>query len=82
MFIDMLGVKLYPGYAETRRENGLTLCGKIGEHIRAYRSGKFIPLTLRLEAINTFVLSKIWYRTANVNLLKTHIKLINSSIKL
>ena len=47
----------------------------------SWRSGKFLPLTQRPFSINTYALSKVWFRTGSVNLREGDFKSINSSLK-
>ena len=66
--LDFLGCKLYSNYGSTRRENGEILKEKVRSQINSWKSGKFMPMTSRPWSINTFCLSKLWYRTAILDL--------------
>ena len=49
--------------------------------IGSWRSGKFLPLIQRPFSVNTYAMSKVWYRTSCVNLRESDFLAINSSIK-
>ena len=65
--LDILGVKLFANFNQTRSKNGEILMKKINNLINGWKSGKFMPLLDRSTSINTFALSKIWYRAASIN---------------
>ena len=79
--LDFLGCKLFANYNATRRENGEILQKKVKEKMNKWKSGKFMPLTLRPWSLNTYCLSKLWYRTACVDLRVGDTTTITSSIK-
>ena len=72
---------LYANYGVTRRENGEILKNKVKIKINSWKAGKFMPLTLRPWSINTFCLSKLWYRTACLDLRVGDSTAIASSVK-
>ena len=61
--LDYLGCILYANYCATRRENGEILKKKVKDLIGSWKSGKFLPLTSRPWSLNTYCLTKLWYRT-------------------
>ena len=79
--LDMVGVQLCSTWGETRSKNGDTICSMVSQKIGAWRHGKFMPLSQRPYSINTYALSKVWFRSASVNLREMDFKSINSSIK-
>ena len=79
--LDMVGVQLCATWAATRRENGNNLRGKVANLIGCWRTGKFLPLCLRPHSVNTYALSKVWFRSSTVNLREGDYNAINSSIK-
>ena len=79
--MDILGVKLYARYASTRAENGEILVKKVSDIINRWKSGKFLPLTDRPKSVNTFALSKLWYRAAAIDFKNGDIEKIESKIK-
>ena len=79
--LDYLGVKFYAKYATTRKENGEILKKKVKDQIGSWKAGKFLPLTSRPWSINSYCLSKLWYRTACLDLIISDSTAITSSIK-
>ena len=80
-FLDMLGVKIYSNYTETRRKNGEMLVKGVKETIDRWKSGKFMAFTDRTSCVNTYVLSKIWYKTSAIDFNKGDFEKITSYIK-
>ena len=79
--LDFLGCLLYADYARTRRENGDILSEKITTQMNSWKSGKFLPLTSRPWSINQYSLSKLWYRTACIDLRVGDSRKISTSVK-
>ena len=79
--LDMVGVQLCSSWSKTRRKNGDTLQQRINLVLGSWRSGKFMPLTLRPWSANTFALSKVWFRCATVNLREADFTAIMSCLK-
>ena len=67
--LDYLGCKLFASYSKTRKENGSDLKKKVSDQIKNWKSGKFMPFTSRPWSLNVYCLSKIWYKTACLDLL-------------
>ena len=55
--LDILGVKLFANFNQTRTKNGEILIKKINDLINIWKSGKFMPLLDRPTSINTYALS-------------------------
>ena len=64
-----------------RMETGDSIRSKVQKLIGGWRAGKFLPLIQRPFSVNTYALSKVWYRTSCVNLRESDLVAINSSIK-
>ena len=79
--LDYLGVQLYADYSKTRKANGEALQNKVKVKINSWKSGKFLPLTSRPWSLNSFCPSKLWYRTACIDLRIGDSDTIQSSIK-
>ena len=79
--LDMVGVQLCATWTQTRTKNGNILKEKVSKICRSWKAGKFMPVILRPYSINTFVLSKLWFRSSNVNLRVGDVASFNSSIK-
>ena len=79
--LDMVGVKLCATWSKSRKLNGDDVQQKVSALMRCWRSGKFMPLSLRPLSANTYALSKVWFRCATVNLRESDFSSINSSLK-
>ena len=79
--LDYLGCKLYANYTTTRHENGQQMKKKVQDQIGSWRSGKFLPLTNRPWSLNTYCLSKLWYKTSCLDLKLADSAAITSSAK-
>ena len=66
--LDMVGVKLMPTDQKTRKINYDQLQDRVQKTIGPWRGGKFMSLTSRPHSINTYCLTKIWFRTSSINL--------------
>lgn len=79
--LDILGVKIFANFIKTRAKNGEILIKKFNDLINTWKSGKFMPLLDRQTSINTYALSKIWYKAASINFKIGDIENIQSKIK-
>ena len=79
--LDYLGVKLGKNNNTTRAINGDYLVSKVKSTVQSFKSGKFSPLTSRPWSINSFVWSKILYRSSVIDIRKNDIKKMISDIK-
>ena len=79
--LDMVGVQIYATWTQTRKANGDIVTEKVKNLINSWKSGKFLPLTLRPWSINSFALSKVWFKCGSVDLRICDISAINSAIK-
>ena len=79
--LDMVGVKLSATWGKTRQLNGSALQKKVETIVGPWKTGKFMPLSPRPFSLNTYVLSKIWFRCHSMNLREGDIKSINSTVK-
>ena len=79
--LDFLGCKLFSTYQTTTNENGRILIKKINDMISSWKSGKFLPITSRPWSLNSFCLSKIWYRTACLDIKVGDLDKITSMVK-
>ena len=79
--LDFVGVELRSTFTQTRKSNGDQLQTRVQNTIGPWRSGKFMPLTLRPYSANTYVLSKVWFKCSSVNLRVQDITTINISVK-
>ena len=79
--LDMVGVTLMASWTKTRKANGDVLQAKVDNTIRPWKAGKFMPVTQRGWSINSFALSKVWFRSKCVELRVCDIKKLTSSCK-
>ena len=66
--LDMIGVELRATWTQTRKHNGEALQSRVDNTIKLWRSGKFMNLTMRSWSLNTYFLTKPWFRTHSVDL--------------
>jgi hypothetical protein len=79
--LDMVGVTLKATWQQTRKVNGDALQQQVENTVRPWKAGKFMPITQRSWSLNSFALSKVWFRTRCVNLRECDFKKINSACK-
>ena len=65
---DRLGVDLLASWQQTRKANNDELLSRVKSTIGSWKSGKFVPLACRPFSVNSFCLSKVWFRTNSVDL--------------
>ena len=79
--IDMVGVQLMATHTQTRKCNGDNLQNRVSTTIGPWRGGKFMPLTQKGHSVNTYCLSKIWIKSASVDMRVLDITKIISVVK-
>ena len=79
--LNFLGVLLARNSTKTRALNGEELTKKVRATIGGYKAGRHSPLICRPYTVNTYIMSKIVYRSAIINLRAQDINHIQSSIK-
>ena len=79
--LDMVGVKLCADYRDSRALNGEDLQQKIQRVIGPWKGGKFMPLSQRSHSLNTYCLSKIWFKCPSIELRVTDLTKISTLIK-
>ena len=79
--LDMIGVKLMANYSDSRKINCDALVKQIQVKIGAWRGGRFMSLCDRPTSINTYGLSKAWFKCASINLRVSDFSAIDKSIK-
>ena len=67
--LDMVGVELRATWTQTRKANGDIIQKRISNTMNPWKAGKFMPLTMRPWSINSFALSKCWFRCHSVDLM-------------
>jgi hypothetical protein len=77
----MVGVELKATWTQTRKANGDIVQSRVSTTINAWKSGKFMDLSSRPWSLNTFALTKVWFKCHTVDLRITDISSITSKIK-
>ena len=76
-----VGVQLQATWLQTRKENNDQLVSRVKEKLGSWKSGKFMPLVSRPFSVNSYGLSKIWFRAHSVDLRAGDISTITSLCK-
>ena len=71
----------YATWTQTRKANGDMVVDRVVRTINRWKTGKFMSLLLRPRPVNTYVLSRVWFKCGSVDLSVGGINLIKSSIK-
>ena len=79
--LDMVGVELRATPTQTRKVNGDILQSRIKNTVGPWQAGKFMPLSQRPWSINSYALSKVWYKCNSVELRVSDITSITSKVK-
>ena len=79
--LDMVGVELQSTWTQTRKANGDIMQKRVSNTINPWKAGKFMPVTMRPWSINSFALSKVWFRCHSVNLRASDVTAITSCVK-
>ena len=79
--LDMVGVTLKATWTQTRKVNGDAIQQRVDSTVKPWKAGKFMPITQRSWSLNSFALSKVWFRTRCVPLRECDFKKISSSCK-
>ena len=79
--LEMVGVDLTANWQASRRINNDDLLSRVQRCIGAWKSGKFMPLVSRPFSINTYCLSKVWFRAGSVDMRVGDITAITCRVK-
>ena len=74
-------MELRATFVQTRKVNGDQLQSRVKNTVGPWKSGKFMPITIRPYSANTFALSKVWFKCNSINLRLCDITTINSQVK-
>ena len=77
----MIGVKLAANFQKTRQINCDELLLKVKSIIGAWKGGKFMPITERSYAVNTYCLSKVWFKCSSLPLRLGDLSSITATVK-
>ena len=79
--LSMVGVELMASWQQTRKVNNDEILVRVKSTIGGWKSGKFMPLVCRPFSVNSYCLSKVWFRTHSVDLRVGDIKALSSACK-
>ena len=79
--LGFVGVQLQATWQKTRKENNDESVARLKSCIGSWKSGKFMPLVCRPFSVNSYALSKIWFRTHCVDLRAGDIRTMESLCK-
>nr|MCS5593020.1 reverse transcriptase domain-containing protein [Porticoccaceae bacterium] len=79
--LSYLGVKLFATSTETRKANGVDLIEQVRTKINSFKSGRFSPFITRAWSLNSYVGSKLIYRTSIIDLNKSDLAKISTLMK-
>ena len=79
--LEMVGVELKATWGKTRKTNGDMIQSRVSNTINAWKSGKFMDITSRPWSLNSFVLSKVWFKCHTVDLRVVDTNSITSKVK-
>ena len=79
--LDMVGVVLKSTWVQTRKANGEIVQARVSNTVNAWKSGKFMDLTSRPWSLNSYALSKVWFKCHTVDLRITDITNLTSKVK-
>ena len=79
--LDMVGVELRSTWIQTRKANGDIIQKRGTNTINPWKADKFMPVSMRPWSINSFALSKVWFRCHSVDLRVADVTAITSSVK-
>ena len=79
--LEMVGVELKANWVQTRKTNGDIIQNRVNTTINAWKSGKFMDLSSRPWSLNSFALSKVWFKCHTVDLRVLDISGISGKVK-
>ena len=79
--LDVMGVKLCSKYQLTRAKNSEMILDKVERITNMWRSGRVMALVDRAHALNSNVLSTVWFRTSSIPLKKKDINNLTKAMK-
>ena len=64
----MVGLQLKATWTQTRKVNCDKVQQRVNTTISGWKAGKFMPLVLRPWSVNSYVLSKVWFKCGSVDM--------------
>ena len=79
--LEMVGVELKATWQQTRKANGDIVQTRVSNKVNAWKSGKFMDLSARPWSLNSYALTKAWFRCHTVDLRVADISSLTSKVK-
>ena len=79
--LEMVGVELKASWLQTRKANGDIIQNRLSNIVNVWKSGKFMDLSCRPWSLNTYALTKVWFRCHTVDLRVSDISSVTSKVK-
>ena len=79
--LEMVGVELRATWTQTRKANGDAIQAKVSNTVKQWKTGKFMPLSMRSWSMNQYCYSKVLFRTHSIDLRVADITKITSLAK-
>ena len=79
--LSMVGVELTAVWQSTRKINNDDLQNRVQGCIGGWKAGRFMPLTSRPFSLNTYCMSKVWFRSSSIDMRVGDITNITSKVK-
>ena len=79
--LEMVGVELKATWSQTRKANGDIIQTRVNTIINSWKSGKFMDLTSRPWSLNTYSLTKVWFKCHTVDLRVADTTSVTSKVK-
>ena len=79
--LEMVGVELKATWLQTRKANGDIVQNRVINTINFWKSGKFMDLSSRPWSLNSYALTKVWFKCHTVDLRISDISSITSKVK-
>ena len=79
--LEMVGVELKASWLQTRKANGDIIQNRLSNIVNVWKSGKFMDLSCKPWSLNTYALTKVWFRCHTVDLRVSDISSVTSKVK-
>ena len=79
--LEMVGVELKATWSQTRKVNGDIIQARVSSIINGWKSGKFMDISFRPWSLNTFALTKVWFKCHTAALHVCDISSVTSKVK-
>ena len=79
--LEIVGVELKALWSQSRKTNGDSIQSRVSNRINSWKSGKFMDLSCRPWSLNSYALSRVWFKCHTVDLRIADISGITSKIK-